>query len=154
MVGIKLLLLSSFLFFQGIRGYCVYNKLTDGTSFSITQNVDNSVTLSGNRFSKHMEKDAKECCPHTSKDCSFALKNNAIALFEITLIFFEQPSFRGTVSCTTGGEITIHGTKNHYYAECMNAEGVATEIPIWDLTKRITKRKRFVSVTSKDPYFY
>ncbi|GAA5800315.1 hypothetical protein HPULCUR_005742 [Helicostylum pulchrum] len=82
-----------------------------------------------------MEKDAKECCPHTSKDCSFALKNNAIALFEHPGIK-EEPSQRssyvGTVSCTTGGELTFLGTKEKYYAECTNAKGVTFAAQIFD----------------------
>lgn len=33
----KLLLLSTFSLFQGIYGYSIYNNLTDGSSFKVTQ---------------------------------------------------------------------------------------------------------------------
>ncbi|KAI9263555.1 hypothetical protein EDC94DRAFT_647980 [Helicostylum pulchrum] len=138
MVGIKLLLLSIFLFFQGIRGYCIYNKLTDGTSFRITQkNYNEGIPVTRiyslySHFSKHMEKDTTECCPYTSKDCSSNLRNDNFALFAIELFFTNQPSFDGHVGCETGGGLTIHGTKEKYYVECMNAEGVTVAAPIWN----------------------
>ncbi|KAI9263558.1 hypothetical protein EDC94DRAFT_584126 [Helicostylum pulchrum] len=130
MVRIKLVLLSSFLFFQGIRGFCVYNKLTDGSSFRIAQNYFNPRIPIGQAFSKHMEKDSIECCPYTNSDCSPTLKNDKRVYFDIQIFFMDESSFSGTVYCRTGGGLTIHGTKEKYYAECLTAEGITEAIPI------------------------
>ncbi|KAI9263529.1 hypothetical protein EDC94DRAFT_584095 [Helicostylum pulchrum] len=131
MVGIKLLLLSSLLFVRGIRGYCVYNKLTDGSSFKITQSNFNTGAHIGRAFSKHLEKDTTECCPYTSRDCSIGSVNDEVALFSIELFFIDQLySVKSVVTCTTGGGFTILGTKENYYAECTNAKGVTAVVPL------------------------
>ncbi|KAG2232727.1 hypothetical protein INT48_009253 [Thamnidium elegans] len=83
-------------------------------------------------FSKHLEKDTTYCCPYSTKDCSAYLKNNDVALFAIELFFIDKTYSFKYLRCITGGGLTIHGTKENYYAECANANGVSMAVPFQD----------------------
>ncbi|KAI8094139.1 hypothetical protein BDF21DRAFT_394607 [Thamnidium elegans] len=43
-----------------------------------------------------------------------------------------NPSIK-LVKCTTGGALTIYGTRQNYSAECIDANGVTTTVPIDDV---------------------
>ncbi|KAI9263556.1 hypothetical protein EDC94DRAFT_584124 [Helicostylum pulchrum] len=132
MVGIKLLLLSSLFFFQGIRGYCIHNKFSDGSTFRITQHPGIKEEPSQSYFTRHMKKDTTECCPYTSKFCSPSLSDGNGAKFGFKIFFIDRSSYVGT--------------KNIMLSARMPKE-LLLRLRFSILSKRKPKKKIFVSIT-------
>ncbi|GAA5809213.1 hypothetical protein MFLAVUS_002618 [Mucor flavus] len=107
-----------------IYGYCIYNKLTDGSSFKVVQAYLLRI------FHQHMEIDSISCCPYTMKDCSCNLKNDEEVLFYIFFYFERGDPPVKSVKCTTGGALVILGTQEGYSAECYDANGVYSVVPV------------------------
>ncbi|KAG2196224.1 hypothetical protein INT46_003403 [Mucor plumbeus] len=125
---ILVLFILSVILIQGIQSYCIYNKLTDGSSFDIVQRY--SPTLEVKLFRKTLGKDAKECCPYTTWDCSPRPINYDYVYFTIYFKWPRFDSYAHITKCTSGGALTIQGSENDHWAECTTAEGITERIDL------------------------
>ncbi|KAI9360281.1 hypothetical protein BD770DRAFT_442245 [Pilaira anomala] len=127
MAAIKSLIVFAIIFFQVVQSYCIYNFLEEG-EFTAEQRYSR-VILPTQRFKKRVTQGAAECCPYTTKDCSFHRVKGDIAVFYITFHWPGHNSEKFTVRCFTGGGLKIKGSEKDYHAYCTDANGVVTEVP-------------------------
>ncbi|KAI9263554.1 hypothetical protein EDC94DRAFT_607098 [Helicostylum pulchrum] len=128
MVGIKLILASSLLFFQGILAFCVHNELDDGTAFKVSQADSGAIPWAA--FSKLLDMTDEACCSHMTKDCSLYRVDNDIALFFIRFFFPDRTITDVYARCTTGGTLVFYGTQDNYYAKCTDVKGRVLDVEI------------------------
>ncbi|KAI9263647.1 hypothetical protein EDC94DRAFT_670932 [Helicostylum pulchrum] len=117
MLSVRLLTLLVLILVQGIHGFCIYNKFTDGTSFSINQN--NSGTSQGKVFKKHMEMGSIVCCHYTNIDCSRRKRNDDSIQFIISFPCKTgtSPSLKIAI-CATGGALVL---SDPYYGSAIDS---------------------------------
>ncbi|KAI8642596.1 hypothetical protein BD408DRAFT_176416 [Parasitella parasitica] len=107
---------------QGIQSYCVYNKMSDDTSFNIAQSSGKDITT--RLFKKYLKKDAKECCPYTTWSCNSRPISYDETYFTIKFDFASgHKTYPFGAKCTSGGGLAIYGTAEGFWAECTLANG-------------------------------
>ncbi|KAI9336579.1 hypothetical protein BD770DRAFT_401564 [Pilaira anomala] len=135
MIAFRHFIVVAFILFQGVWGYCIYNRLTSGT-FSVSQEVFSLNIPARKTFKKVLEKGTSECCHYTNRDCSFHGGNDDKAVFYFS---FDWPAYESKlflIVCTTGGGLTVLGSEEDHHAFCKDATGSVSEVGIVHIDKK------------------